>query len=149
MSIAALFTSATEVRPGIKPTSSWTLCRVLNPLSHNRNSKKNFTIKLSLCPRSSSHAPGALGHRQCYPHSTDVERDLGACPAGAQSTDGPSEPHSRLRSFPPAPSAAGLPVISQGCPSVLPTRTRASPQPLFPHWDQKRARVFSTRLWID
>ena len=26
------------VRSGIKPTSSWTLCRILNPLSHSRNS---------------------------------------------------------------------------------------------------------------
>ena len=27
-------------RPGIKPTSSWTLCQVLNPLSHNGNSSE-------------------------------------------------------------------------------------------------------------
>ena len=30
------------VRPGIKPVSSWTLCRVLNPLSHNGNSNSLF-----------------------------------------------------------------------------------------------------------
>ena len=28
---------ANWARPGIKPTSSWAPCRVLNPLSHNRN----------------------------------------------------------------------------------------------------------------
>ena len=27
-----------RARPAIKPSSSWTLCQVLNPLSHNRNS---------------------------------------------------------------------------------------------------------------
>ena len=30
------------LRPGIKPTSSLTLCQVLNPLSHNRNSGNDF-----------------------------------------------------------------------------------------------------------
>ena len=34
-------------RPGIKPKSSWTLCRVLNPLSHNRNPQ----VHISLEPR--------------------------------------------------------------------------------------------------
>ena len=27
-----------QTRPGIEPTSSWVLCQVLNPLSHDRNS---------------------------------------------------------------------------------------------------------------
>ena len=40
-------------RPGIKPTSAWTLCQVLNSLSHNENSKYFlwFLIKIALgCP---------------------------------------------------------------------------------------------------
>ena len=34
------------MRPGIKPASSQTLCRVLNPLSHNRNSPKQHFYKI-------------------------------------------------------------------------------------------------------
>ena len=40
-------------RPGMKPTSSWTLCQVLNPRSHSRNSMKSFSkqkIILKICP---------------------------------------------------------------------------------------------------
>ena len=33
-------------RPGVKSTSSWTLCWVLNPLSHNRNSGCIFFFSL-------------------------------------------------------------------------------------------------------
>ena len=43
-----------RARPGIKPMSSWTLCRVLHLLSHNRNSREpslyhGFVLTHSLC----------------------------------------------------------------------------------------------------
>ena len=34
--------------PGMEPTSSQTLCQVLNPLSHNKNSKMASVLKKSL-----------------------------------------------------------------------------------------------------
>ena len=31
-------------RPGLEPTSSWILCWILNPLSHNKNSSKQYFL---------------------------------------------------------------------------------------------------------
>ena len=51
-SLSATYTTACSdagslthwARPGIKPTSSWTLCWVRNPLSHNRNSTLSYSF---------------------------------------------------------------------------------------------------------
>ena len=43
------------VRPGIKPTSSWTLCQLLNLLSHNGNSDVHFYKENWSYVRVSSH----------------------------------------------------------------------------------------------
>ena len=41
----------TEQGQGFNPTSSWTLCQVLNPLGHNRNSKRrNLALATSQIP---------------------------------------------------------------------------------------------------
>ena len=37
------------MRPGIEPASSWTLCQVLNPPSHNRNSPYLFKLYILIC----------------------------------------------------------------------------------------------------
>ena len=49
----------TPARPGIEPTSPQTLCPVLNPLSHNGNSKPHSLVVVTGRPNLSLDVPSA------------------------------------------------------------------------------------------
>ena len=49
------------VRPGIEPTSSWTLCQALNPLRHNENSRRCISIHVCNISREEKHGTSGSG----------------------------------------------------------------------------------------
>ena len=57
-----------RAKPGIEPAASWTLCRALNPLSHNRNSNISAFISARI-----AHRTKPLHQISLHPDSVDLE----------------------------------------------------------------------------